>query len=329
MMRRLRNRLLGLLVVATGLVSASAGASEGPAAADALLARAVSTLAGSDWSGVYVHTAGGQSESFRTSRRVESVSDTERVEALEGQAREIVRQGDEIHLFLPGRREVRIERRIATSGFPQVLPADPTVLGRSYRVSVSGTGRVASRDAVIVRLQAIDSLRYSREIWLDRETALPLKQRVLDAAGAVLEQTAFSEVSVGRRIAASRVQPGRQVGYAGWDVKTLTAPLPEGVVPPDAARLGQGFRLLGGVARKAIGEAPAATHWAFGDGLAVVSVFAEDAAALPGVSVPVAAQRGALGVVETALNGRRLIAVGEVPRALLERSLAAVGAAPR
>ena len=177
--------------------------------------------------------------------------------------------------------------------------------------------------------QAIDSLRYSREIWLDRETALPLKQRVLDSGGRVLEQTAFSEVSVGRRVAASRVQPGRQAGYAGWEVKSLTAPLPDGGGTPDAGRLGQGFRLLGGVARRAFGEAPAATHWAFGDGLAVVSVFAEDAAALPGVSVPVAAQRGALAVVETSVNGRRLIAVGEAPRALLERSLAAVGAAPR
>lgn len=318
-----------LLCAAMVLACAPAMAADATPQAAALLERAARALASLHWSGVYVHAAAGQSESYRTTRRVDATGDAERVEALEGTAREILRQGEDIHLFLPASREVRIERRIASAGFPQVLPADPGTLAQTYRLSVAGSGRVASREALIVRLEASDALRYSREIWIDRESALPLKVRVLDASGATLEQTAFSEVRIGQPVPASRVRPGRQVGYAGWDVQRLTAPLPVGATVPDAALLGPGFRVLGGAARRAAGTAPPATHWAFGDGLAVVSVFVEDASRTGTSASPVAGQRGALGVVETSVAGRRLTAVGEAPRALLERGLAAVGALQR
>lgn len=327
--RRLLPAILFSLCAALAPAIAPAAVADGGVAPEALLARAAAAMAGSNWSGVYVHTAGGQSESFRTTRRIDGTSDAERVEALEGVAREIVRQGDEVHVFVPDRREVRIERRLATSGFPLVLPADPAALAQSYRVSVAGAGRVASRDAIILKLQAVDALRYSREVWLDRETALPLKLRVIDAAGATLEQVAFSEVRIGQRIPAARVRPGRQAGYAGWEVQRLTAELPGGLRAPDAASLGPGFRLLGGLARRAQGEAPPAIHWAFGDGLAAVSVFVEEPTASAGPAAPLAAQRGALGVLEITAGARRLTAVGEVPRALLERSLAAASAALR
>ena len=320
---------LAALVLGMVAVAAPATGAEEPAQAAALLARAASTLATRDWAGVYVQTIAGQSESFRIARRVEAGGDAERVEALEGVRREVVRTGDEVHRFLPERRIVRIERSIGEPGFPRVLPADPASLSGVYRLSIAGTGRVASRDAIIVRLQAIDALRYSREVWLDRETALPLKLRVLDATGSTLEQTAFSEVRVGARVAAAQVRPGRQASYAGWDVQTVTASLPQGTASPDPTRLGQGFRLLGGVMRRSVGEVPAATHWAFGDGLAVVSVFIEDGVAGSSAASPSATRHGALGVVESTVNGRRLTAIGEAPRALLERSLAAAGAALR
>jgi len=302
----------------------AARASEGESArALALLERAAVALASRDYAGVYVHTAAGQSESFRVARRVDPGADRERVEALEGARREIVRTGSEVHVFLPASRTVRIERRVATAGFPQVLDRAPHQLVGPYRLVPAGSGRVASRDADIVRLHAGDEVRHSREVWLDRESGLPLKVRVLDRSGVTLEQIAFSEVRIGRRVSADRVGPGPQAGYAGWDVQTVTADLPPGAVAPEAAPLGAGFRLIGGVLRRAAGDVPAAVHWTYSDGLAVVSLFVEEGPGISSTGSTRSIQRGGLWLLETVSPGRRLTAIGEVPRGTLERGLAA------
>ncbi|HET8791312.1 MAG TPA: sigma-E factor regulatory protein RseB domain-containing protein, partial [Modicisalibacter sp.] len=59
-------------------------------------------------------------------------------------------------------------------------PASPSSvmsrLDQHYRISFEGHERVAGRPSVRLDVEPLDNMRYGHRLWLDRETALPLKQ---------------------------------------------------------------------------------------------------------------------------------------------------------
>nr|WP_163502866.1 MucB/RseB C-terminal domain-containing protein [Halomonas socia] len=101
----------------------------------------------------------------------------------------------EVAQFLDGPPLVFERRgRIGRGGWAEEgseVPASPTAimthLSDHYRLQLNGSERIAGRNAVRLDIEPLDSLRYGHRLWLDRATALPLKQLLLDDSGRVLE----------------------------------------------------------------------------------------------------------------------------------------------
>jgi hypothetical protein len=141
---------------------------------------------------------------------------------LDGSRRELVRRGDEIHYFFVDSKTVRVDRRVSGRSFPDFLPQDPSVLAAYYSLETGPVDRAAGRAVQVIRLRAKDGSRYTHEIWADLQSGLPVKRRVIDERGEVVEQFVFTELSVGERVSPRQALPGRRTGYAGWTVENAS-----------------------------------------------------------------------------------------------------------
>lgn len=148
------------------------------------------------YSGTFVVSAPeGVLSSARIWHACQGAQEIERVENLSGPPRATYRRDDDILIFQPGQRTIRAERRESGSLFKgQLRPGEEAEVARYYDARPEGQGRVAGFDADIVRLAAQDGWRYGYRIWSERRTGLVIKMQTLDAAGRVLEQSAFSEL---------------------------------------------------------------------------------------------------------------------------------------
>ena len=272
-----------------------------------------------NYTGTFIYQSGGGFETSRITHVTDASGEHERLEVLDGSPREVIRNNREVRCVLPDQKTVIIDRSGGQRAFPSRLPESYASLAESYRISLGDVSRVAGLDAQLVVLEPRDELRYGHELWAEVSSGLLLKARLVDENGRVVEQFAFTDVSIGGRIDAQALQPRFQQGDdwriidaqgnqlpvadAGW---ALTASLP-------------GYSLKSVVKRPLGRDRGEILHMVFSDGLAAVSVFIE----------PVDVERvdGGLGPLSTGpinifkrMAGDSLITVlGEVPLAALER----------
>ena len=232
------------------------------------------------YSGTFVVSAPeGVLSSARIWHACQGAQEIERVENLSGPPRATYRRDDDILIFQPGQRTIRAERRESGSLFKgQLRPGEEAEVARYYDARPEGQGRVAGFDADIVRLAAQDGWRYGYRIWSERRTGLVIKMQTLDAAGRVLEQSAFSELQFSSPLEADKLAQMmddtqgwhiEKAGHAptradseGW---TLASPVP-GFRPRQCYQHGGASNASG---------AGGVVQWIFSDGLATVSLFLE------------------------------------------------------
>jgi len=304
------------------LLAVAAGPGRAAAVADGLawLARAGTAARNVNYTGTYVYSGAGIAESARVTRVHAGGGDAERIESLDGARREIVRRGDEIHYFFLDSKTVRVDRRVSGRSFPDILPADSAALAAHYSIEAGQTDRVAGRGVQVIRLRARDEDRFSQEIWADLQTGLPLKLRVIDLQGEIVEQFAFTEVSIGERLSPKQARPSRRAGYAGWTVQNaiVSDPAAGGQPLVEPKTLPSGFRRVAQVSRQWPGQDRPVIQSVYSDGLASLSIFVDpDLSKLAGHEGY--SQRGALGVYSRSFADRAVITVGQLPAAALRK----------
>lgn len=263
------------------------------------------------FSGTIVYQRGNE---VHTSRVVQSFTGTEsreRVLTLDGQAREIIRQGDEVRCLYPRLREVVVEHGGARTFPAFVAPLAPDVL-EHYEVRREGSERVAGSGCDVVMLQPRDKMRFGYRLCIDPVSSLMFKAQTLAGNGAVLEQVYFTDVHVGEPIDPAQLKPTWST--EGWAVKRQETHATElrrqgwSVTPPS------GFQRIVEVMRNfMIGPDRRQTLQAvYSDGLATVSVFIEPGA--PVIDEPEETeQNGAVTALTRNVGDARVTVVGEVP----------------
>lgn len=321
---------------ATAAPAATSGSAAMPTDAQGWLVRAATAARTANYSGIYVYSSAGITETARVTRIRNASGDAERIESLDGARREVVRRGEEIHYFFGDSKTVRVDRRVSGRSFPDFLPQDPSVLAAHYSVEIGAADRAAGRPVQVIRLRAKDGSRYTHEIWADRQTGLPVKRRVIDERGDIVEQFVFTELSVGERVNPRHAMPSRRSGYAGWRVENTSvedasaaaasgSPAGAGrpgdgkaAIFPEPRMLPPGFVKVVQVSRTLPGHDRPVLQSVYSDGMASLSVFVDpDGARIVGHEG--SSQRGALSVVTRAMGDRAVIAVGEVPAAALRK----------
>ena len=263
------------------------------------------------YTGVFVYQQGGAVETSRITRIVEGGVARERLEAMDGMPREVLREGDDVVCYMPATMTMRIDKQAAQRNFPGILPAQIRELADIYTIRKGDVERVAGYDCQVLLLDPKDNMRYGHKLCADSASGMLLKARTFDEKGLTVEQFNFTQLQIGGQIDRDRVKSrfsakGRDwkvedsrateanLAGQGWTVRTQ---------PPGFHKLTEMTRSLGGVA--GVG------HIVLSDGLAAVSVFIEPSSGKPTVSG--LARQGAINVYIRQVGNHRITVVGETP----------------
>jgi sigma-E factor negative regulatory protein RseB len=148
-----------------------------------------------NYQGTLVVSRGGQMMSSRVAHFCEGPQSFERVDALDGQSRHVLRHNDQVLTVWPAQRAATLEQRQpgSTAAGPQGVDAR---LLAHYDVFAEGPSRVAGHEASVLLLRPRDSWRFAQRLWLEQAGGLVLRSDVMASDGRVLESTAFSDVAL-------------------------------------------------------------------------------------------------------------------------------------
>jgi sigma-E factor negative regulatory protein RseB len=282
------------------------------------LERMSESLATRNYEGRFFHVRGARSETMRIIHRVDKGKVTERLVSLDGSGREIIRNQDEVICYLPDRRTVLVEKRNDSSTLITTVPSYNEELESHYSIERGASTKALGRRTQVILVQPRDQFRYGYRLWLDHETAMPLKSQLCDRDGNVIEQILFAELNFRERIPASDLKPAVSGEGFAWIQQDAEQPqMARATVGWNVIRLPAGFRLTTWRLQFIAGSRIPVQHLVYSDGLASVSVFIEprnpQTEPMRGL-----AKVGAAYAYSRDLDGHQVTAVGEVPAETVE-----------
>jgi len=268
------------------------------------------------YSGTFVYQQDASSETLRITRFTDSRGGVEKLEALDGSPREVVRELDTVKCYLPDSHTVKVDRRVDRRGFPALLPEQIERLADNYGATLGGTGRVAGLESREIVLSPRDGFRYGYRLWADVHTGMLLKAVVFDDKGQTVEQFTFTQFKPGR-VKRDKLKPSYTARK--WRVEDdATSPAD---LAADGWSLGAevlGYRKVAEVKRQ-LGESRKVGQVVYSDGLAAISVFIERRGNEPEPMQPGPAGRGAVNLYSREIAGHVVTAVGEAPAISVQR----------
>ena len=174
------------LLASYALLGVSVAAAAQPSAADdarAWLEKMNSALATRNYDGTFFHLSDGRVETMRVVHRVRAGVVTERLMSLDGSGREFVRNNGELTCYLPDKNTILVEPRRANARFLGSLPQFGTGVDQYYRLDPLPDGRVLGRRVHGIAVSPMDQYRFGYRLWLDAQTAMPLKTQLCDSSG--------------------------------------------------------------------------------------------------------------------------------------------------
>lgn len=313
---------LAVLVPVVVLWAASPAAWGESQGAVHLLERMSLAVNTSSYIGEFTLERDGRQERLRIIHRVRDGEVSEKLVSVSEPGRQLTRIGDEVTVYLPDAGLAVVEHRPGRASLLGMLPRGGRDLTSWYDIVLEGLlPELNGRPAAVISVRPRDGYRFGQRLWIDEQTALPVRMELLDDGGAVIERMRFSHLELRRRIPDDRLQPE----LAGPGLKWMRHRDRSGVasdwtidgVPP-------GFELMA-VHTKDLRDIPSpVTQMVWSDGLATASVFIHSVP--PGVSATGAGRAGAASTFTAQVAGHQVTAVGEVPMATLRKLVA--GARP-
>ncbi len=300
----------GALLLSSLLVSTTVLAQSG----EEWLARMTNAVEASNYRGKIMRNQGGKVEFLRVVHKYENGEVSEMLSTMDGVSRTIIRDADGVRCIFPESKSVLIEKSSSSLGLFHRIPLSMNRLAAQYDViKVRENERIADRETVLIAVRPRDEYRYGHRVWLERESALPLKTELLDESGRVIEEIRFvdfrledtipsSDFELGIDIAGFRFIGGDSASAAtaserpvSVDEKWTISKLPMGYSVTQVTRTGQQRH-----------------HLRIDDGMASVSVFIEppEKAGSRGAAVSKMLPAHAYSVWS---SDRQITAVGEVP----------------
>jgi sigma-E factor negative regulatory protein RseB len=323
------NRLIPY--AAAGVLSLALGQRSGGADDPrAWLEKMNQALATRNYDGTFFHLSEGRVETMRIVHRVKAGSVTERLQSLDGSGREFVRSNDELICYLPDQHTVLVQPRQDRGPFLGSLPRFGSGVDQFYLIEALPASHVLGHAARVIVVNPKDQFRFGYRLWLDENTAMPLKTQLCDSRGQVIEQVLFARLDMPQSIPDADLTPAVRTEGMRW-VRQGPArdATPSALAEYRASQLPPGFRLtVSGVQMLGDASAPAA-HLVYSDGVATVSVFVEAEAppkpaaeetpsSPPEPPMEGLARVGSGFAFSTTVQGHQVTAVGEVPAQTVE-----------
>jgi len=299
--------------LAAGLLFANASFA-GP---DQVLLKAAEAARSANYQGVIIYRSGSNMESMRLVHGVINGAEHERISALTGEMREVIRDKDRVICLMPNDRKADFRRPQFKGLLAGLSPELLQRLATVYALKEIGNARIAGRNCKGIEFIPRDGHRYRYEIWADEATNVPLRVALTTVDRQVLEEVMFTEVSFPAVIPARVFEPESDIkryrvvseptpGPAQsvtWDGYPLRLPTPP-----------QGYVISARDTRPARGGRGVVEHIMLSDGLSAISIFAapavENKKGFAGLT-----QRGGIHAYGRAMGNYHVTVVGETPAA--------------
>jgi sigma-E factor negative regulatory protein RseB len=282
-----------------------------------------------NYDGVFFYQGGEQIEAMRVVHQFDVGVETERLIALSGPAREVIRDGNNITYLFADNEAALVD----TSHPPDIvgigLSAPLSKFFASYNFSIEGSDRVAGRTTRIVNVVPQTGDRYAYRLWIDEASGLRLKSIVLGPDNRELEHLQFTQITILPEIPAELLRPEISGDGFTWrttsdanapgnnNAESLSPALQVSWLPP-------GFEHKETRVQSMPGSRMPVSHMVYSDGLAMVSVFIEE---LLAGDIPVRgySSRGAVNAFSRVIETHQVTVVGELPLPTVRMIANAVG----
>ncbi len=278
------------------------------------MATAAHTL---DYEGTFVYQHSGQLQAVRLLHSAADGVERERMVTLSGPSREVVRDAGSVTCIIPDSNSMAVDHAGPERPLPLAIAPNVDRIAGNYSLSLGGIDRVADREAIELLVQPHDKLRYGLELWVDTQSGLMLKSRLIDPSSEVVEQVLFTELTVEDRLPPERLKPQTSGRGLTWQTASEDGQRPAYEAQWEATQLPQGFTLDVRRRHNMPGVGPAVEHMVFSDGLASVSAFIEPhrVGSNPFLG---STRMGAVNAYARIVGDHRVTVVGEVPVATVE-----------
>jgi sigma-E factor negative regulatory protein RseB len=261
------------------------------------------------YEGVFVMRQGDTLQTLSISNRPSPQGNESRLTAMDGNLREVrCSQTGAVTLVSEG-NQVRMEKRLNSRHFPDLLPANPQSLINWYEVRLGDMARVAGLDCRNIEILPRDAFRWGYVLCADKDSGLPLKAVVVNGGNQPLMQYAFADL---------------KMGTSGYAMKPLAQPgfMPEAARPLDseqivARTLPPGYSRIAAVKRRLPNMTGEVEHWVFSDGLTHISLFLAPSPK-PVETVRGESKRGMVNLIRRQVGEFQATVLGDAPWAAVE-----------
>ena len=325
---RLAHAALLVLLGSMGVAGRVQAETATPTDAMAWLGKLATASRQHNYAGTFVYQHGRKVETSLIAHWVDANGESERLETLDGPAREIVRNNDNVICYLPDLKTVVIEKR-AVRQFPAALPEQLSVIPDNYVVRKGERDRVAGIECQVIVLESRDNLRYGREFCAEITTGLPLRVRTFNERNELVDSFAFTQVTIGSGVSKELLKSR----YAGksqtWRVDKTALEQVETNADTGWVLRNQpaGFRKLTEIKRSIAGRPASVSHIVYSDGLAAVSIFIEPMPKSPPPAGPT--YQGAVNIFVRPQADQMVTVVGEAPARTVRQIAESVSSADR
>jgi sigma-E factor negative regulatory protein RseB len=270
-----------------------------------------------NYKGTFIYRRGNELVAMNIVHVADERGGRQRLSALNGAPREIIRSCDSAVCFLPHHKAVIVNKQRHKAFSVANISKRIATLQEHYRVSVEGTDRVAGRKAQMLSIEPADHYRYGYRVWIDSETGLLLKSDMRGDDGKSVEQIMFTNLTLvenptpdmleavdNEEVMRNRKSENNLASFDDtsdeadetWQVEDIP----------------EGFKRVEHYQHRASDHGELIEHMIFTDGLASVSVFIEKTppgeAMLSGVST-----MGGVNAYGAVVADHHVTVVGEVP----------------
>jgi sigma-E factor negative regulatory protein RseB len=266
-----------------------------------------------NYRGDFVYMHDNSLEGMQISHYKDMNGEKERLISLNGEAREVIRDNQNLTCIWPSSRKVIVDVSRKNSFSPIFIPEDIVRLEKFYQMRLVGKDRVANMDAVIVHIKPLDQYRYGMKFWINEDNGLMMKSSLLDENERVIEEVMFTSLQlfegddklvidtmppIDDNFTLVRYHSGDSSRTFAVDNAWQLATVPGGFWRESVLR------------RKISGSDQFIQQMVYTDGLASLSVFIEKKSDLTQSGV---SSMGAVNAFIRIVNDHSVTAIGEVP----------------
>jgi sigma-E factor negative regulatory protein RseB len=260
---------------------------------------------------VYLHE--NQLESMRISHYKDANGEKERLISLNGEAREVIRDNQNLTCIWPSSRKVVVDFSRKNTFSPIFIPEDIARLEKFYDMKMLDNDRVAGMSTVVVHIDPRDKYRYGMKFWINDQNGLMMKSSLINEDGKVVEEVMFTSLKLFDGDEKLVIDTMPKIDENFTLVRYHSGDSSKSFAADNAWQLADtpgGFWRESVLKRKIPGTDHFVQQMVYTDGLASLSVFIEKKTSLSSGGM---SSMGAVNAFIRILNDYSVTAIGEVP----------------